>query len=497
MRYKVVHGDCIEIMQQMCGNDSIDAIVTDPPAGISFMGRAWDGDKGGRKQWIAWMTGVAEECLRVLKPGGHAFVWALPRTSHWTATAWEDAGFDLRDCVYHMFGSGFPKSRDIGKAIDTEAGAKRKVIGLQPWTNSKMVAGQGISGLKQAGSFAGEYGGERVNVPITVPATAEAKQWEGWGTALKPAVECWWLLRKPLSEKTVASNVLKHGTGGINIDGCRIEGKPRDPGFVNPTERGDGWGMQRPGLVGATQPQGRWPANVLLSHHEDCECVGTKRVGSGSPGISNGEFCDGVAEGYKRPNKSSFTHKEPGHIKTKGEEEVEACVCHEDCPIRILDEQSGVAGNHDQVKKQTKSESNSRGDFAGIDKEFPFYSDKGGASRFFYQAKSAKKERNFGMPEGEKNVHPTLKPLTLMRYLIRLVTPPGGIVLDPFLGSGSTVLAAMLEDVDCIGCEKDDEYYPIAQQRCDYAFDHVEDLRHIVDKTKPEKPKKKTKSKAK
>jgi len=194
---KLYLGDCLVVMKDFPDN-SIDAIVTDPPAGIGFMGKVWDEDKGGKAQWIDWLSSVMVEGLRVLKPGGHALVWALPRTSHWTGTALENAGFEVRDCVYHLFGSGFPKSLDISKAIDKQAGVERE-------KGKPYIAPDGNTrnNNKQGDEYNTEmitgFGLDRTK---TEPATPEAKQWEGWGTALAPAVECWWLCRKPLEKKT-------------------------------------------------------------------------------------------------------------------------------------------------------------------------------------------------------------------------------------------------------------------------------------------------------
>ena len=192
--HDLYNGDCLDYLKTHPDN-MFDSIVTDPPAGIAFMGKDWDKDKGGRDAWIAWMTEIAEECLRVLKPGAHALVWALPRTSHWTATAWEDAGFEVRDRVSHLFGSGFPKSHNISKAIDKMAGAEREVIGI-----NQNVKGRTIREIETLNVGAGAGN----DTSITAPATPEAQQWDGWGTALKPCMEDWWLLRKPIEEKTVA-----------------------------------------------------------------------------------------------------------------------------------------------------------------------------------------------------------------------------------------------------------------------------------------------------
>ena len=180
MKTELIRGDCLVELKKL-KNNSVDAVVTDPPAGISFMGKAWDSDKGGRDNWIKWMSEIASECNRILRPGGHALVWSIPRTSHWTGMAWENAGFEPRDVIAHIFGSGFPKSLSIGKSINKLETAK--------------------------GTFA----------------------WEGYGTALKPAREDWWLLRKPLEKGlTIAENCLKWGVGGLNIDGCRVDGGDGD-----------------------------------------------------------------------------------------------------------------------------------------------------------------------------------------------------------------------------------------------------------------------------
>ena len=204
---ELLQGDCLEKLKLLDDN-SIDALVTDPPAGIGFMGKEWDKDKGGRDGWIAWLTEIMVEAMRTMKPGAHGLVWALPRTSHWTATALENAGFEVRDCVYHLFGSGFPKSLNVGKAVDKLQGNEREITGIE-----KVDIGM------QGGSM---HSGRSVNV-IERETTKGTSPYEGYGTALKPAVECWWLVRKPLAESTVAKNVLAYGTGGLNIDGSRIE----------------------------------------------------------------------------------------------------------------------------------------------------------------------------------------------------------------------------------------------------------------------------------
>lgn len=347
---KLIHGDCLEILKKGT-SESVDSLVTDPPAGIGFMGKEWDHHKGGRDQWVAWMTDVMRECHRVLKPGAHGLVWALPRTSHWTAWALEEAGFEIRDSVHHIFGSGFPKSMDVSKAIDKAAGAERKrVPGGQGGKNTILGArktGEAISG--------------------------EAKQWDGWGTALKPAHEVWWLIRKPLGEKTVAKNVLKHGTGALNIDASRVGTHDQINQCAsslgnNKTMDGGKAKKQEP-----TVNQGRFPSNQIVS----------------------GEARD------------------------------------------VMDGQSLEGGMHS--------------------------ADSGGASRFFYCAKASKRER------GDGNNHPTVKAQKLMRYLTRMVTPPGGTVLDPFMGSGSTGVACAREGFKFVGIEAEKEYLEIARARIDAA----------------------------
>ena len=365
-------GDAREVLKSI-PSCSVDSSVTDPPAGIAFMGKDWDKDKGGRMNWTRWLTSVFEEVHRVLKPGGYCLVWALPRTSHWTAWAVEDAGFEIRDVVTHHFGTGFPKSLNVGKAIDK-----------------------------------------------TTPATDAAKQWEGFGTALKPASEHWILARKPLVG-TVAANVLEHGTGALNIDGCRVDTKPRKTGTKPTSDEPTGSGSS---LVGSSksrqaeydlQDKGRWPANLVLSHSPECVEVGTREVKTGVAVQRNrdGEVHNQVYGAYRKPAEEDKTYGEGG------KEEVPAWECAPDCPVAEL----------------------------------------GDAARFFYTAKASKKER------GEGNDHPTVKPLALTRWLARLITPPGGVVLDPFMGSGTTGVAAREEGFGFIGVELDEHYYDIAQRR--------------------------------
>jgi site-specific DNA-methyltransferase (adenine-specific) len=418
------------------------------------MGKTWDHDKGGRDQWIAWLEERMREALRVLKPGAHALVWALPRTSHWTATALENAGFEIRDRLAHIFGSGFPKSLDIGKGIDRLAG----------------------------------YG--------------HAQRWDGWGTALKPAVEDWWLVRKPIKGSIVRS-VLGHGTGALNIDACRVEHASPDDlaahqGMVSAIKARGGtmdnsW-ANHSDLSGASDVNtaGRWPSHLLLSHAEGCERIGSKRVKAApawndnrSPSLFTGET-------------TSPVH----HSDADGFETVDAWQCVEGCPVRMLDEQSGErTSGGNGVNPRTRTPSVASFDRQGIDTSQHF-GDSGGASRyftsfapFFYTAKATREDREKGceyLPvktpgemtgriDGSKglespragagrgskrrNDHPTVKSTDLMRWLVRLITLPGGIVLDPFAGSGSTGVACSAEGFRFVGFELSEAYAAIARAR--------------------------------
>ena len=375
-------GDCREVMAEMEA-ELVDAVVCDPPYGINFMGKGWDHGVPGAEFWA--------EAFRVTKPGGHLLAFGGTRTYHRLACAIEDAGWELRDCLSWLYGSGFPKSLDVSKAIDKAAGVEREVVG------SYRVSGNALTPTKDKG---GTYGVGVLNSPpgylsITVPATSEAQQWDGWGTALKPAWEPIILARKPLVGN-VAQNVLAYGTGGLNIDGCRIEGVKGVPASPRRAAQNASYGElgNDPGNGSGWNPDvGRWPANVVL---------------------------DEVA-------------------------------------ATLLDAQTGGSG---------------------------------GVSRFYYVAKASRSERERGLESdvpvaaaseqlcdlSEKgsvpsrvsarhNIHPTVKPIALMRWLVRLVTPPDGLVLDPFVGSGSTMIAACLEGVRCAGIDTEEAYLDIAAGR--------------------------------
>jgi hypothetical protein len=377
----VLHGDCLDVMADM-EPGSVDAVVCDPPYELGFMGKTWDASG------VAYRPETWQEVLRVLKPGGHLLAFGGTRTFHRMTTAIEDAGFEVRDCLSWMYGSGFPKSLDVSKAIDKAAGAEREVVGHHERSDLR----KGRAGFR---NLPGEVE-DRGAIELTAPATDEARQWEGFGTALKPAWEPIVLARKPF-RSTVAQNVLEHGTGALNIDGTRI-------GTAGGGGNGLGSHFDR---LGDTEPRvkhgndaggsvGRWPANVVLDEQ-------AAAMLDAQSGVSR----DGVAGAKSRGFQTEYVG---GESRNAG------------LP------QAGYGG-------------------------------EGGASRFFYTAKASKADRGTG------NTHPTVKPVSLMRWLVRMVTPPGGTVLDPFAGSGSTLVAAVIEGFQCVGIEREDDYVQIIRSR--------------------------------
>ena len=353
--------DCVLAMKQMM-NDCVDSIVTDPPYELGFMGKSWDGSG------IAYSVEMWSEALRILKPGGHLLAFGGTRTYHRMACAIEDAGFEIRDSIHWVYGSGFPKSHNISKAIDKANGSLK-------------VIGKGKAGKTALGQSSGyNHTNNPHEFDLTEPNSPEAQQWQGWGTALKPAHEPIVLARKPLIG-TVANNVLTYGVGGLNIDGSRVEYTVTD--------------------------QGRWPANVIFDEDAGVE------LDAQSGGASRFFYCAKASKAERNAGLEGLEEKEIGG---KGNGLARTCGT---CGTSVLD---------------------------GCDCP----------------------DRTFNNPT-RKNFHPTVKPLDLMRYLVRLVTPPGGVVFDPFLGSGTTAVATILEGRIATGAELTEDYYPIIEARVEWA----------------------------
>lgn len=457
MTWEVRHGDCIALMRAM-PDASVDAVVTDPPYELGFMGKSWDASG------IAFNVEVWAEALRVLKPGGHLLAFSGSRTYHRMACAIEDAGFHVRDQIMWLYGSGFPKSLDVSKAVDAidrAQASRQRALTFTAWMRSTGITAReidNVTGTNMGGHYltdaqqpsvatadlfdllrpllptvpeqieelvrsrtvdsenmkrravVGEHKGtspgcnmrtgmlgddkDAVGV-VTAPATDDARRWSGWGTALKPAHEPICMARRPL-DGTVAANVLKHGTGAINVDGCRIRLADGEAARTGNTERSSavGYGVASWHKSGTTPNHGRWPANVL---HD-----GSDEATEGLRDAARYFYCA----------KASRADREHG--------------C-EDLPAR-----SGA----EAVERDEDS--------AGM------ASPRAGAGR---------------TAASVRNHHPTVKPTELMRYLCRLVTPPDGLVLDPFTGSGSTGRGAVMEGFRFIGCEQSEEYVAIARAR--------------------------------
>lgn len=417
---QVVCSDCLEHMRTMPDN-SVDAIVTDPPYGLSFMGKEWDsfgtdtrqvGDEhfwvpnnpyGRSKVRYGWnqnksklrdsmemfqlaMTPIFEEALRVAKPGAHLLCFGGTRTFHRMACAIEDAGWEIRDCIMWVYGSGFPKSMDVAKAIDKSTGYVGEIIG-------ERIVDVGMQGGHM-------HAGRKSQQQQVRSLSDQAKKWDGWGTCLKPAWEPIIVARKPL-DGTVAHNVLTWGVGALNIDACRVAIGADDDVFAkNPHTHSKG---KDSGIYGTYKEQqgnwsgekGRFPANLV---HDGSQMVLDLFPDTGK---SSG------GGGVKAPGKNGIYGSYSGHE---------------------YPQQLGMG-------------------------------DSGSAARFFYCAKASKKER------GEGNNHPTVKPIALMKWLVSLVTPEGGVVLDPFAGSGTTLVACKELGRDCIGIEREQEYVEIIKRR--------------------------------
>ena len=384
---RLFHGSNRDILPTFA-DASYDSIVTDPPYELGFMGKGWD------SSGIAYDVEVWRECFRVLKPGGYLLSFGGTRTWHRIATAIEDAGFEIRDSIAWMYGSGFPKSMDVSKAIDKAAGAERTESRPGRWAGRESANDLGLV------NDDGWQGGKARE--DTAPATDAAREWEGWGTALKPAFEPIIVARKPLAG-TVAANVLAYGTGAINIDACRVPASDSQLAEKYASVQGAGsransvYGTDARDRAGAApHVGGRFPSNVLLDESQ----------------------------------------------------------------ADALDGQSGTSRS--RIGKPRAAAS---GEGWGMTATGAEYDDEGGASRFFptfrYEAKAPGSER----PTVDGVAHATVKPLDLMRWLVRLVTRRGGHVLDLFAGSGTTAEAALLEGMDCTLIELEADHLPLIMQR--------------------------------
>ena len=423
-----LHGsDCLDVLRTL-PEASVDSVVTDPPyhltsvvrrfggtsaapaqfgtdgavarASRGFMGKEWDGGD------VAFRPETWAEVLRVLKPGGHLVAFSATRTYHRMACAVEDAGFDIRDMIAWLSGSGFPKSHDVSKAIDKAAGADREV------TFIKYRAPAGSEDPTQSGGRNYRMGGEQA---VTSSATDAARQWEGWGTALKPALEPLVFARKPLAEGTIAANVLAHGTGALNIDDCRIG-----------TSAGDQEAMRR--VVGYN-----------------------KSYSDGEPSTALSGGADGSLHRRDRSEFDPTRGRWPANVCHDGSDEV----------VAAFPRSKGAVSNGSKGNDAFSGGWKARG-------QTPSYNDDGSAARFFFSAKARKADR-----AGSK--HPTVKPVALMRWLARLITPPGGVVLDPFAGSGTTGAAALAEGFRAVLIEREAEYQADIVRRLSAGGDLADD----------------------
>lgn len=428
--FKLHNGNCLDVLKEYPDNH-FDSVVTDPPYLISFMGKKWDTED-------ALTTEIFEEILRVLKPGGHLLSFGATRTFHRMVVMVEDAGFEIRDTISWVYGSGFPKSHNISLAIDKQSGFQPTVIGEKIGKTSENLNGLSRKGDDSENSKGlGAYGigakQKNTEIDVVAPTSNLAKEWEGWGTGLKPAMELITVARKPIKEKTIAENVVVHGTGAINIDECRVDGSPRTTSDIQWSSNAIyGERNHDRGARSYLTTEGRWPANVIHDGSEE------------------------VMKLFPTTKKSA---------SVKGTE-----------PSKVT---NGIYG-----------------EFA---ERVPFesYGDEGSAARFFYCPKASTSDREEGLEDFEpkhtaasefrpnhmvkaengesgsaygrftkrKNIHATVKPTDLMAYLCRLVTPKGGLVLDPFMGSGSTGKACMREGFKFVGIDMEQDYVDIAEAR--------------------------------
>jgi len=502
---QVYCGDSFEVLDTLESN-SLEASVSDWPYGIGFMGLNYD--QFTSKEYQEFCFEMGSKLLRVLKPGAYCVAQGLPKKSHRLACGLEDAGFHIKDKIEWTFGSGNPKNLDISKAIDKFFGievSQREIIKanpnfreshINPTNNVPMHNPREIIGkrMRHGGGKAEEYMGltQKPEIYITKPYTKEAEQWDDWGTGLSPAHETIILAQKPREGRYV-DNLLKWGVGVLNIGGCRIPYNRKKEvdsriynnktNFTRGTHKtatisyapdGNNFPMYKP-------DKGRWPSNFILTHHPECILTGFKKVGSGKPKHNSEIQRKGI--GNNGPfNKSScgFDVNKGQGLGNFGEEIIESYLCHPDCPIKLIDFQSGITSTGDIKPYIQKGKGHI--DYAIMGKIRNTYhkGDKGGASRYFYCGKVYPTERNAGcedlfwekinnkfkriskkrfdtLPDNRKingNIIKTLKPINLMRYLVRLVTPRGGTVLDPFAGSCTTGIACLIEGMNYILIEK-------------------------------------------
>lgn len=407
--FEIINADCLGALKELA-EDSADALVTDPPAGISFMQKKWDDDKGSPEKWRSWLAEVMKEALRVLKPGAHGLVWSIPRTSHWTGMALERAGFDIRDAIVHHFGSGFPKNHNLKEVLD------------------------------------------------------------GFGTALKPSSEIWWLIRKPF-KGSIASNVLKHGTGGINVDGCRIG----DDNTITKHSKDMGYhgGLKLAGEIYFTgSDKGRWPTNTLFTHSAQCsadECV------VGCPVLEIGEqsgesFGGGAVKDHNRSTIRGFASKRAlpfsgfddsgtaARFFPRFRYQAKPSQAEKEAGLSALPLRRSNKLNEGGMQARRDAKADKAIESQGLDAK----------GRTLIREDGSKTLVDRFIPQSRVNNHPTVKPIELMRWLCRLITPPGGRVLDPFMGSGTTGCAAILEGFKFIGIEQNLEYCEIAKHRIEW-----------------------------
>ena len=430
---KLLLGDSVDKLKELDDN-SIDSIVTDPPYGLSFMGKKWDYDVPSQE--------IFEECLRVLKPGGYLLSFAGSRTYHRMAVRVEDAGFEIRDQIMWIYGSGFPKSMNIGKAMDKVQGNEREVVGKKGGKIDFSKTKKGDTSFYETAWDNKDY--------VELEITKGNSPYEGWGTALKPAHEPIVMARKPLSEKTVVNNVLEWGTGGINIDASRVGTTTKTNG--GKANKENNRIAANGGYVNDVSSQehnyGRFPANIIFDEEAGKildEQSGISKSTGGRSGNKEGVGQNGIYGQYS----GEVRDENPGLGDTGGASRFFYCP---------------KTSKKDRNEGLENFEGKQIGTYNAHSSDLENY---GGSS-----LGAASMSGNNKMPQPKQNFHPTVKPTDLMLYLIRLVTPKGGTTLDPFMGSGSTGKAAVRGGFDFIGIEREKEYMEIAEARIQYEIDN-------------------------